>query len=246
MKKCVAVVLMGAAMAARAEVTPQEMLDAVDKMTPQEAYDLALKLEAKTWDPIPEGFFSRIAARLDAAACWLDDVDLGGLNLSAGSLDVEEADGLDITVLWQLFRPDLRLGFRIGAFSVEDSDLDGGGYSRVTLDGAYGEFVANWACVRRPHWLVWGEAGIGGGGLDVESVDTPAGAATTLREFDGDFWLADLRAGVTWMFNDVLSLSLSGGYRFAGEADLDEGGHNTGLSADPSGPGVQLGLGINF
>jgi hypothetical protein len=231
---------------ARAEVTPDEVIKAVDQMTPEQVNTLGRKLEARYWKPIPEGFFSRVAIGIDASGYALDKVDLAGATPSAGARDLEDAGGMDVSFLWQAWTPRSRIGFRCGSFGSEDDDLTPGGYSRAELYGGYGALVGNWQFVRADHWLLWGEVAGGYGQLSAETVDTPAGGATTQRDFDGDFWLGDVRLGVSWRFNPVLDLHASAGYRFAQEVDLEEGGDNAGFRADPSGFGVQLGLGINF
>jgi len=124
-----------------AEFTADELLQAVDAMTPEQAHAFSTKLEAKLWKPLPEGFFSRLA---------------------------------------------------------------------------------------------------------VEAVDTPAGAATTLRELEGDYVFADVRAGVSWRFNPMMSLHAAAGYRIAEDCDLEEGDRKGGFKIEPGGFSGNIGLGVNF
>lgn len=229
-----------------AEVTPEELLNAVDQMSSEQAYEFAMKLESKVWEPVPEGFFSRLAVGLSITASEFDDVDLAGLQLSGGTLDLESVAGTELSMLWRTFNPRLRMGLRVGSFLSEDSDLNAQGYSQADLTGAYGAFVVNYQWVRRERWLVWSEVATGAAGMRLETVNTPAGQPTTLRILDGDFWLLDARAGVSWRFNRILSLFFSGGYNFSEEADLEEGGRSTPWSIDPAGASGQFGLGVNY
>ena len=120
------------------------------------------------------------------------------------------------------------------------------GYSRVDLSGAALAVAANMQWVRNPRWLVWTEAAPGTGSVRMEVVDTPVGQATTLRSFDGGYAFLDLQAGAAWRLNPVLSLFVSGGYRFAESIDLEEGGTETVLDFDASGGFGRVGLGVNF
>jgi len=225
------VLVLAAATASAAEMTAEELLGAVDQMTPEQAQAFSQKLEAKLWQPVPEGFFSRLA---------------GSVALSGGELDVESVDAFDIGLLWRAFSPRLHLGLRMESWMASDSNLGPGGYSRVEVEGGGVTLVANYQLVRHDTWLVWAELGGGGGGVMVDTVDTPAGEATTLRSFDQDFGMGDARLGAAWRFNRALCLQVSGGYRFAESVELDEGGSETPVTVDASGPSGRIGLGVNF
>lgn len=231
---------------ASAQTTAEDMVKAVDQMTPDQAYEFSNTLEAKLWKPVPKGFFSRLAVTYGVSSWSLDDADLGGLTPSVNTLDVDAAGGTELGLLWEVLTPGLRLGARFSGFEASDSDLTGGGYSRIALTGGTASLAANYQFVQSAKWLWWVEGSVGLGGLAVETVDTPQGVPTTLRELDGDFAVAELRAGVAWRFNPVLSLLASAGYRFAEQCTLDEGGRSSGYAVDASGFGAQLGLGVNF
>ncbi len=235
-----------AAMAMQAAVTPEEVLQAVDQMTPEQVHTLQRKLEGKMWKPIPEGFFTRMAVDVAASTHALDTVDLSGVALSGGQANVNGAGGMELGILWRVAGERLRLGLRFGSWGGNEANLGGGGYSRASVAGGHVSLAANYQLVRSPSWLVWTEAAPGAGGVTVETVNTPAGQPTTLREFEGGFGQLDLRAGAGWRFNPVLMLFLSGGYRFAESIELDEGGQSTDVKFDASGLSGQLGLGVNF
>jgi hypothetical protein len=214
--------------AAWGAVTPDEVIGAVDTMTPEQALLFSQKLESKLWKPIPEGFFSRMA------------LDLG---VWAGSLN---DGGLDLGLFWRAFDPRFRLGLRMGSWGASDSNLEPGGYSRADLTGASLALAANMQWVRNAQWLVWTEVAPGIGSVRLELVNTPAGQATTLRTVDGGYAQLDLQAGVALRVNPVLTVSLSGGYRLADGIDLNEGGEETVLDFDASGAFARVALGFNF
>ena len=49
---------------AHAEARAQDLLNAEDKMTPEEAQLFRQKLESKNWQPLPEGFFTRMSVSI--------------------------------------------------------------------------------------------------------------------------------------------------------------------------------------
>jgi hypothetical protein len=246
MKRILAGLMIAASGAAFAEMTPDEMIGAVDKMTPQQAHDFSQKLEAKLWQPVPEGFFSRMAVDVAFSGGDLSDSGMSGMTLSGDELDVDSYGGMDVGLFWRIFDPRLRLGLRMGSWAASDSDLGPAGYSRVELLGSTLTVAAHVQWVREPTWSLWTEVGPGVGSVQLDTVNTPAGQATTLRTFDGDYALLDLQAGASWRFNPILTLFAAGGYRFAESIDLDEGGDETAFEFDGSGAFVRFGLGVNF
>jgi hypothetical protein len=231
---------------AHGEVSPADLIQAVDQMSPEQAHELQQKLEAKLWEPVPQGFFTRMAVDIGVSYSSLDRVDLAPLSLSSGRLDVDEVSGMDVSLLWRLFSERFRFGLRFGSWAARDSDFGEAGYSRADVVGGNLSLVANYQWIRSDSWLVWTEVAPGAGSIAVETVDTPADQSTTLRSFDGSFGLLDLQAGASWRFNRVLCLFLSGGYRFAESLDLDEGGRATTVEVDARGPVGRFGLGVNF
>jgi len=238
----------GAAIAAATttEVTPEQLLSAVDQMTPDQAYTLYETLEAKLWQPLPQGFFSRMSFLVDVYAASLDDPGVPALDLSAGDLDLDEAGGTSARILWQLFHPRFRLGLAVDAWQAEDSDLRSAGYSRAELTGGSVALVANHQFVREPSWLLWGELAAGAAGAELEVVDTPAGQPTTMHEFDAGYPYLDLGAGIGWRFNPVLGLFATGAWRLADDAEWEEGSRETNLTLDATGYRFGVGLSINF
>lgn len=234
------------AAAAHAEVSPDELIRAVDRMSPEQAHSLQRTLEAKLWKPVPGGFFHRLAVDLNASCSVFDEVGIGALSLSGGGLDMDVVTGGDVGLLWRVAGDRLRVGLRMDSWSVRDANLGEGGYSRADLSGSGLGLAVNYQWVRAKSWLLWTEVVPTAAGVELETVDTPRGAATTLREFDGTYGAVDVRAGVALRFNPALSLLLSGGYRFAESIDLEEGGREGPVEFDASGFTGRIGLGINF
>ena len=161
-------------------------------------------------------------------------------------MDVEEVGGASVGLLWRVAGDDLRLGLRMESWAAEDSKLLPAGYSSVDVIGGSAALAVNYQWIRSDSWLVWSEVAVGGGGVSVDTVDTPSGKASTLRTFDETFGQLDLQAGASWRFNPVLSLFLSAGYRFAEAIELEEGGEPSPIKFDASGFQSRLGLGVNF
>ncbi len=233
--------------AAYAEVTPDDLIKAVDQMTPEQVNEFQRKLDAKLWKPVPQGFFSRMAVDLGLSFSSLNTVDFGAVPLSGGNLDVESVSGLDLGLLWRVGSGDrFRLGLRLGGWGAIDSNLGAAGYSRAELTGGSLAFAANYQLIRSKSLLVWTELAPGAASVTLDTVDTPMGQPTTLRSFDGSYGQLDVQAGASWRFNPVLMLFMSGGYRFAESVDLEEGGKTRDMEFDASGFVGKFGLGINF
>lgn len=246
MRWMMAVLLAGSGLA-WGEVTPDELIRAVDQMSPEQVQTLRQKLDAKTWKPIPEGFFSRLAVDLGIGSAALDSIDLSGVSLSGGNLDIDMVSGLDLGLLWRVGAGDrFRLGLRLGGWEGTDSNLGAGGYSSADLTGGYLALAAQYQWIRTASCLVWTELAPGVGGVALDTVDTPSGQPTTLRSFEGTYGQMDILAGASWRVNPILAVYLSGGYRLAESVDLDEGGQTSAVEFDASGFVSRLGLGFNF
>jgi hypothetical protein len=247
MKNIVAIGLLALGItSASAEVTSQDLLNAVDKMTPSEADAFSRKLESKLWRPVPEGFFSRLAVDVGVSGGTLESLDMSSVTRSGGELDLDSVGGAEAGLLWRAFNPQLRLGLRMEAWTTSDSDLEPSGYSRADLEGGSVLLVANYQWVRRDTWLLWTEVGAGGGSAQLDTIDTPAGQATTLRSFDKTYNVVALQGGLSWRFNPVMSLFGAGGYQFAESVDFEEGGEDSAVELDASGPFARFGLGFNY
>ena len=244
--RAAAIMLLMCGMTVRGAVSPDELIRTVDQMSPEQAQEFRQKLEAKLWTPVPMGFFRRMAIDFGGSSSSLDTVDLQSLSLSGGRMEVDRASGGDIGLLWRVFNERFRLGLRSSSWVATDANLGKGGYSRVDLSGGSLSLAANYQWVRSEACLLWTELASGSGRIAIETVDTPNGQPTTLRFFDGSFGQLDIQAGASWRFNPVLTLFMSGGYRFAESVDLDEGGITRPVKFDASGFLGRFGLGVNF
>jgi hypothetical protein len=128
----------------------------------------------------------------------------------------------------------------------QDSSLTESGYSRGELDAAAVSLALNYRLVEKPKWALWTELDLGGGAAELRTANTPAGAATTDRYFEGDFAMANAQVGLAWRLNRLVSLYGAGSWRFASSGKLDEGGQESSVEFDPSGFGMQVGLGVNY
>jgi len=233
-------------MGARAEANAQDLLNAVDKMTPDEALLFRQKLEAKAWQPLPEGFFTRMSISCAAEASGLARVTPGSQSKTGTDLDLNRASGGALTFLWNVCDPRLRLGLEFESLLASDSTLEDGSYARSDLQSSLLGLVVNYQLIRESCWELYTQATVGVGGARLDTLDTPKGQASTEHVYDASFPWAQLQVGAAWRPNPVLSLFISGGYRFAGRADLHEGGEDLHGSLDLSGATGRLGLAFNF
>jgi hypothetical protein len=230
----------------RAEVGAQDLLNAVDKMTPDEAQLFYQKLESKFWKPLPEGFFTRMSVSIAAEGSGIAKVRPDNLSQTGAKLDMNRAGGGQVTILWNVCDPKLRLGVEFGSLLASDSKLEDDNYARMDLQSGLGALVVNYQLVKRPHWYLFTQATVGVGGARLETLDTPKGQASTMRSYDASFTWAQLQAGAAWRPNPVLTLFLSGGYLFAERVDLKEGGDEHHGQLDLSGASGRLGLAFNL
>ena len=235
-----------AAGTATAQVTPEDVLSAVDEMSPEQVYELYEKLDAKLWHPLPEGFFTRLGVLFSVSGTTFDKVNLSSLGLAVGGLDVDRASGAEMSLLWQCFDPRFHLGVRGGSWYSRDSDRAAAGFSRVEVEGGHLSLACTYRLVRETEWQVWAEAAVGVAGMTVDILNTPLGAASTVRELEAGMWMGDIGAGAAWRFNPVLSLFGALGYRLTEDVDLEEGGDDIGASVDASGVSGRIGISANF
>ena len=242
----IALAFLTGSMAVSAEVTPEQLIGAVDQMTPEQAYELQQKLRAKSRKPAPPACFSRMAVSMGGSWSSLDTVDLSSVTLSGGDMDIEDVGGGDFSVLWRVFCDRTRVGVRFSSWEASDSNMRDSGYSSAKLTGSNVSLITNCQWIRSESWRVWTELNVGIASIDLETIDTPAGEPTTLRRFDEDFTVADLEVGASHQLNSVLSIYVSGGYRFAESVDLEEGGRDSAVELDASGAIARVGVGLNF
>lgn len=230
-----------------AETTPEDILRAVDQMTPAQAHELQKKLVERQWDPVPGGFFERLAIRGSMNVQSLKDVDLSSLNLSSGNdLKLDVVAGSEVAILWQGFNEKFRAGFKFSRLYAEDSDISNAGYSRVEMTQNTAALVANYQLLRADKFLWWSEAALGGGRIDMDVLDTPAGSPSTLSKYDKSYGIGELTTGIDWRFNSELSLNVYVGYQFSKEIELDQADRATNITIDPSGVKGGFGLSYNF
>jgi len=231
-----------------AELTPEELIRAVDKMTPEQTVELMQRFDAKFWQPIPLGFFRRMA--VDVGLSWSRPDSLTGsiLDSASASPDLDQWGGLDFSILWRVDSRRTRLGLRFSSWAARDADMQAAGYTRAEALASQIALGLNYQWFTSPTspWIVWTEVSPGWATYELDVVNTPTGAATTWRTFEASYGFLDLFAGFSFRFNRALCLLVSGGYRFSDSADLDEGGRDVGSTIDTSGPVVRVGLGVNF
>lgn len=248
----VAVLLLASATGAVAQtdapVTPQQLIEAVDAMSPDQARDITARLIRKMQaDRKATSYAPRMGASLAVGlASTFDEVSLPPHEWSGGTPDLEDVSAAELTALWRCRSDRFHWGLRLASFASEDSDMTDAGYTRGRLDAYELTLATQVQIVRAKRWLLWIEIAGGRGSAYLETLDTPTEAASTVREFDGDYWLGDARAGVAWRCSPLCSFYLSGGYRLAEDVDLEEGGSETDATVDPSGPIGMVGFALGF
>jgi hypothetical protein len=229
-----------------AETTPDDILKAVDQMSPEQVQALSDKLQARYWEPIPGGFFTRMAAVGSISGSTYDKVDLSSASLSSSDLDLESVGGAEFELLWWIFSKNSHIGFKFGSAESRDSALTAPGYSSAALLNNSIGLVANHQFIRGEHWQLWSELGVGAASFALNTINTPAGEGTTIHEYDGSYAFVDLELGVSLRLNPVISIFGAGGYTFADTASIDEGDVEGMTEIDASGARVRAGLSFNF
>ena len=238
--------LLVAAVGAQAEMTAEDLIQAVEEMSPEQVATFQRTLrERRTAPDARKRYFRGKALDLGFSYAGLNRVNLDAVTLSAGDMDIDRVRGIDLGLLWRKTDRFL-LGFRFGNWTAEDSNLNENGYTRADIKGGYFSLALNYQIVQSDSWLLWAEVAPGFGSVDLTTVNTPSGEATTLRYFDDSFFQTDLHAGISWRCTKYLTVFLSGGYRFAESVNLDEGGSSSDVSFDASGFTGKWGLGLNF
>jgi hypothetical protein len=230
----------------RPAVSPEDVLEAVEAMSPEQVEVLLKKLDAKLWEPVPESIFTRLSVLVAGSLHQFETVDLAPLGLTASGVDLSDADGAEVALFWQVIDPGLRIGIRMAGWEVWDSSSTVNGYSRAELQGGSLCIAASYFVLRDPSWQAWVDIAVGGAAVVVETLDTPAGQPSTIRELDNEFTVGEVGAGVAWRFNPVLALFGSAAYRLAESADLNEADNPANVEVDLSGFTGRIGIAFGF
>ena len=229
-----------------AEVTPEALLEAVDQMSPAQVLQFQQSLEAKLWEPVPVGFFTRLAVEVGGWASRLDRINYDEVALVVDDLDVDMINGMDVQLLWRVSPERLRLGFNAGLWQSSHARLRDAGYSSIDVSGGSLALVAHYQWLRSDTVWGWAQVAPGISTLSITTVNTPTDEATTLRRFEADYWEVTLLGGLAWRFNPVLHLAVAGGYRFTETLDMDEGGRSSDIRFRGDGAIGRISLGANF
>jgi len=226
-------------------VAPDDVIRAVERMTPDQAYEFSQKLEARMWEPVPESIFTRFGVFAAAASTSFKKVDISGVDLASRNLNIDDVMGLEYGIMWRVARK-TRVGLKADIWMSQDSSLTEAGYSRVEFDASAMSVALNYRLFEERKWTLWTELDLGGGTVELRTANTPVATSTTDRYFDGDFAMANIQVGLAWRLNSLVSLYGSGSYRFASSGNFEEGGKKSNMEFDASGFGMQLGLGVNY
>lgn len=229
-----------------AETTPDEIVAAVDKMTPEQAQELFHSVAKKMHENKGERRGSGLGLALSTAYASFDKVEVPFSTSAGEKLNIDEPWGaqLDITSRCRCER--MRWGLRLAGWTPQDADISDAGYTRATLAAYEVSVLANVQLVRKPRFLVWGEAAGGRGSAALETLDTPAGEASTLRELTANYWVGDVRAGVAWRSRPGCAVFGTGGYRFANDTKWKEADRDTSARLDTSGFVASIGVAFNL
>ncbi len=228
------------------EVTPSEVLDAVDKMTPEQALEFTQKLESRLWDPLPYGFFSSMAVMVGPSIHEIDSIEVPPGVGGAADARPDGAAGQEVSIIWRCMGEQTLVGLRFATLAGDESRTAGGGYQRTEILSGSVAVALHQQLVRSESWLLWVDVSGGYAGLEMEEVVTPAEGGSTVRYYDGGYAFGEVRGGATWRINPILGIYASGGYRFADDVSLDEGDIESGIDLDHSGACFQLGLAVNL
>lgn len=226
-------------------LTPDAVIKAVEQMTPEQAYEFSQKLEARMWEPVPECIFTRLGFFISSAGTSLEKVDVSGLGLADCDLNIEDMSGVECGIIWRVANK-TRVGLKGSFWMSQDSSLTEAGYSRAELDVSEMSLALNQRLIEKPRWALWTELDLGFRLAQLQTVNTPADAATTDRYFEGGFLVANAQLGLAWRLNRLLSLYGAGTWCFSSSENFYEGGEESNLEIDASGIRVHIGLGMNY
>lgn len=245
MKKTIVTVIvaLSASLGCLAQVAPEELIKAVDAMTPEQARELRHTLGEKL-APSPRASFYIAPSMSKYNKTGVEE----GVKFSADEPDVSKIMGLAIGFTCEVL-PMVRIGPELGLNSVMDSDYKKDrGYSRATLQTVDGALVVQVKPMGFRHGSLWLDAAGGYGSAWLETLNTPSSEndSSTVREKSAGYWFVTPRLGAAWKLGRYAALFGTAGYRFAESVSMKQGGESTGPSFDSSGYEFRLGLGFNM
>ena len=213
-------------------------------MTPEQARQVKRELDKKSWQAPGYAWLSQIS--LDFTGVWerFDKYGIENEGFSADKPDLEKSAGCALALQWKPLDY-LGLGVEYGFYAGSDSDLSNGSYSSAKLFGTHtaGRIRLNFLKQRRV--MAWLDATLGLGSVAIETVNTPAGHPTTMREYTANYLFATPAVGLAFRCTERLSVFGQAGYRFCEKVDLKEGGSKL-SDHELDGSGVELRLGVGF
>jgi opacity protein-like surface antigen len=227
-----------------ADLSPEDLIKAVDKMTPEQAHQVKRELDSKSRQTRSYAWLSQFS--VEFAGVWerFDKYGIENERFSADKPDLEKSMGGALALQWKPLDY-LGLGVEYGFYAGSDKDLSNGSYSSAKLLGSHTAARIRLEFLKQRYVLAWADASVGMGSVAIETVDTPRGQATTLREYDADYWFATPAVGLAFRCTEGFSIFGQAGYRFCEKVDLKQGGSKL-SDRELDGSGVELRLGVGF
>jgi hypothetical protein len=203
----------------------------VDKLSPEEAQRIMVKLQAKTLQPIPESFFTNLAL----------SGSFGGhapqLSEFKKSLDTKQKGEFSFlnfgsaSILW-VGHPKWRFGLSgRGLYKLSSKELSTDLFQDIRVRAMSTHVKAGYTLSRSDQWILLPMIGIGSVSVDVDvethsdSTTSALGAvASHIYNYSGENFSAIASLSALYRLNPVLSIGMELGYQHARVEKLERSG----------------------
>lgn len=194
------------------------LLDQVDQLTPEQAYEFQTKLKSKILKPIPQGIFMRLAVSVSGNLMFTDPDDYKSTIDSAHNRDerLDNMYGLQGSLIWRLTD---HFYFGVGGASLHRNSNQKTGtlkYEELSLAGTVGQVQAAYKIWLSERWFLFPLIGVGGieGQATVEKSDDNV-EQTFVQRYSGMGFSALGVVSVGFHLNPIFTAGLDIGYLHA-------------------------------
>lgn len=199
----------------------------VDALTPEEAFRIMNKLKAKQYEPIPEGFFTKLSLSTSFGIQSSKQDDFySSVNSKFSDDDNHEMPSFfRASLLWH-YSEKVRLGIGFGIFGNElTKETSTGVFEEVNLSGSYLQLEASRIFNLSQKLSLLPMIGVGFLQADAMTKKSDDNTESTyLYEYEGADLMASAVIGLNYKLNKVFHIGVEGGYLYSVVDDLKRSG----------------------
>jgi hypothetical protein len=218
------------------------LVEDIDKLTPEEAHAVTTKLQAKTLQPIPESFFTRLSLGVSFGAT-IGNPSAFDATLNSVHGNFKSLDWADASLTWKIDTRYL-LGFDVGGLMRQsDKQIAASTVEKVNFGGGYFHFQAGYQIPLGQDWLLAPAAGLGGiYGMVEREVTSDALLTTYVFRLYGVGPSAAVSLPILYKLNPIWTVGLDNRYFYGRVTKVKRADQDYNGIADLNFSGYQIGF----